>query len=84
MYRICELPTEAIQQKYVYIMQLRQDNTNLKRHVTELSSEQSRLQYVALTAQEAMLKAMGRGGWAAKEDRVAQDELTKLQEGLRS
>lgn len=76
--------TEAIKQKDVCIVQLRQDNTDLEKSLTELSGECSRLRSVALTAQEGALKAMKKGGWAAKEDRVVRDELGILQDRLRS
>lgn len=75
---------EDIQQRDVYIAQLGQDNKNLERSLKMLNGECSRLQSIALTAQEGALRAMEQGGWAAKEDRVVRDELAKLQDGLRS
>lgn len=64
--------------------QLRQDNTNLKRHIIKLRGECSRLQSVALTAQEGAPWEMENSGRAAKEDRVVWEDLAKLQDGLRS
>ena len=76
--------TKDIQQRDEYITQLEQDNISLERNFKALNGEYRKLQSIALTAQEGALRAMEQGGWAAKEDRVVRDELTRLQEGLRS
>lgn len=69
--------TESIQKKDACIVQLREKNTNLERHLVELNKK-------CRTAQEGALQAMEKGGWAAKQDSVVRDELAILQDRLRS
>ena len=69
--------TEATQKKDAFIAQLSEKNTNLERHLIDLSEKCS-------NAQIGAFKAMEKARCAVKEDNVVCYELAILQDGLQS